>query len=351
MSDIIKPSRLVPGDRGAGNFPHDLDQGYSIASNVVNNGGPAPLQGYDVGVWVEDEAPRANKSTLLGQFTSIIITFKNASEPYIPVGSRQPIYLDGEMQIAFALEKGLLDALVFQQTVGFRRIHQRNRYIRSPRFKITFAMDPVDWMALDEDSHFFGELIRRYPSGRFVLEGCKIDNFQVVGTSGKSVVATRWEGVAEGIDVKAHTLEDLPESDQQRLNESGQPKDTPLVPTFYFQGFSDQALTAHPYFRDSQNITSFQVQPNYDPPSLAVDPPRQPAPPASTADTVANVQERLIQLRREQSQIRGQLGLLTMSVALNPQAATEARSLEAQLNTITAAIRALESLSRPSTAT
>lgn len=172
----------------------------SISTRMLNIGGADPIQGYDVGVWVSDASNDANR-VLLGQFTSIVVTVRNATEAYVEMGQRYPRYLDGEMQIAFVLEKGLLDVNVFQQTFGFKRMSRNKRFGRSPRFNISFVMNPVDadileapiGTSLDADAPWDRDV-----TGRFVLESCKMDSWHVASTSGRQVVATQWQGVAEG---------------------------------------------------------------------------------------------------------------------------------------------------------
>jgi hypothetical protein len=166
---------------------------------MLNIGGADPMQGFDVGVWVTDSSNPGNK-VLMGQFTSIVVTVRNATEAYIEFGQRYPRYLDGEFQIAFVLEKGLLDMNVFQQTFGFKHVTRRKRFGRSPRFDITFAVNPVDADVLEGSiaSATDEPLIDRDATGRFILEQCKVDSWHFASTSGRQVVATQWQGVAEG---------------------------------------------------------------------------------------------------------------------------------------------------------
>lgn len=170
----------------------------SIKSNMLNQGGADPLQGFDVGVWVADQS--SGGKVLLGQFTSVVMTVRNATEIYLEMGQRYPRYLDGEFQIAYVLEKGLLDVNVFQQTFGFNQLTRRKRFGRSPRFEITFSMNPVDADVLEADINSIDQsgTWRRDVTGRFVLETAKIDSWHLAATSGRHVVAIQWQGVAEG---------------------------------------------------------------------------------------------------------------------------------------------------------
>jgi hypothetical protein len=170
----------------------------SISSNTLNIGGADPIQGFDVGVWVHDTGTK--QPVMLGQFTSIVVTIRNATEAYMEFGQRYPRYLDGEFQIAFVMEKGLLDLNVFQQTFGFKYVSRTKRFGRSPRFDITFAVNPVDADVLEGSIRRDpgSESITRDATGRFILSVCKIDSWHFASTSGRQVIATQWQGVAEG---------------------------------------------------------------------------------------------------------------------------------------------------------
>ena len=210
---------IQAGARDALN-PYTMDKS-SSGSNTVNIGGLDPLQGYDVGVWIKDVGYRGNtgRSVLVGQFSSIVIAIKNVSDPYMAVGYRQPLYLDGEVQISFTLEKGLLDIDIFTETFGFAQFDREFRFNRTPRFEITFALDPVDWHALYKPGYQFGEKLERKPVGRFVLGRCKFETLNIGATSGKNVVATQWNGIAHSI--RAHRDGSTPSSrDQAEKNSS-----------------------------------------------------------------------------------------------------------------------------------
>lgn len=180
----------------------------SIQAHMLNQGGADPVQGFDVGVWVHDQG--TGDKILLGQFTSIVITVRNATEVYLEMGQRYPRYLDGEFQIAFVLEKGLLDISVFQQTFGFAQVSRRKRFGRSPRFEITFSLNPVDADVLEKDiTDLSAGKIDRDVTGRFVLETAKIDSWHIAATSGRHVVATQWQGIAEGMSAIASDYSEI----------------------------------------------------------------------------------------------------------------------------------------------
>lgn len=184
---------------------------------AVNNATRDPMQGFDCDVWVLDQATGAQ--VLLGRFTSIQITVRNSTEPYLEFNNRVARMLDGEFQFGWVMERGQLDVSVIAETFGFSEISRELRVGRSPRFNITFDMNAPE---LDEynglstanptsydrsktlnqresvikkaDSGY-----RRRASGQFILPFCKIDTWTMGAMAGQKVVANRWEGLAEGI--------------------------------------------------------------------------------------------------------------------------------------------------------
>lgn len=177
--------------------------------DVTDFGGPDPIQGFDVDVWVQDQS-RAQGSTsnliLLGSFTSIVVTIRNATEAYLELNQRVPRYLDGEVQMAWVMEKGMLDLNVLRQTFGFGEISRNKRFNRSPRFQITFNVSTYDELKSSFSTFVNGGELKDQPrtvSGRIVLDQCKVDSWHFAATSGKQVVATQWQGVCESIKTAA----------------------------------------------------------------------------------------------------------------------------------------------------
>lgn len=172
--------------------------------SITDHAGPDPIQGFDVDCWVSDASD--GTMILFGSFTSIVVTIRNATEAYLGLNERIPRYLDGEVQIAWVMEKGMLDVNVLKQSFGFSEMTRMIRFNRSPRFQITF------------NTNTYGELNKkvtllsalqpitdpmRDPDGRIELVRAKLDSFHFAATSGKQVVATQWQGVCEGIRVYA----------------------------------------------------------------------------------------------------------------------------------------------------
>jgi len=176
-------------------------------SSVVNNAGLDPLQGFDADVWVLDQG--TGNYNLVGRFTSIQIVVRNATEPYMEYNQRFPRHLDGDIQIGWVMERGQLDARVFEQTFGLRSMGRELRINRMPRFQITFQLkaDELHNRGITEatttaaDSNYN---IRKANS-ELILSMCKVDTFTMGSTAGRQVIANRWEGMAEGIDLFERT--------------------------------------------------------------------------------------------------------------------------------------------------
>ena len=192
----------------------------AIYGAAVNNALLDPLQGYDADVWAVDQA--TGNYLLVGRFTSIQITIRNATEPYMEFNQRVPRYLDGEIQIGWVLERGQIDTRILEQTFGVSALTRELRLNRMPRFQITFEMnahelDTVnaggstgpDYQA-DQGIIGNGGLLlgngpagydqRRKASGQMMLTFCKVDSLTIGAMAGRSVIANRWEGLAEGIE-------------------------------------------------------------------------------------------------------------------------------------------------------
>jgi hypothetical protein len=193
----------------------------TIGGAAINNALLDPLQGFDADCWVMDQATGAY--VLVGRFTSIQISIRNASEPYLELNQRLPRFLDGEFQIGFVLERGLLDARVLEDTFGYNAIVREFRLSRSPRMQITFELYAPELDAsgggipgADEANTLerAGELKIKTPAsgtlsgsrgtrkarGQYRLTYAKVDTLTIGIMAGRSVIANRWEGIAEGIE-------------------------------------------------------------------------------------------------------------------------------------------------------
>lgn len=197
----------------------------SIYGAAVNNALLDPLQGYDADVWALDQA--TGNYLLVGRFTSIQITIRNATEPYMEFNQRVPRYLDGEIQIGWVMERGLLDTRIIQQTFGISALTRELRLNRMPRLQITFELNAHELDTVNQSSDGRGDSLppgydaangiigngelflnsgpagynaRRRASGQLMLTFCKVDSLTIGAMAGRSVIANRWEGLAEGIE-------------------------------------------------------------------------------------------------------------------------------------------------------
>lgn len=186
---------------------------YFIKPNV-NNAGIDPIQGYDIEVWAqyeEDGATGNNALALFGRFQTITLSIRDATETYLELGERIPTYLNGEIQIAWVLEQGLVDLRFLQRTFGVTEMNRSSLLDRSPRFQISFDTNA---RGLQASNATFGtpynpqNLIQRInPAGlnnersirgRIELVRCKVDSVSMGAMAGRRVAALRWEGVSEG---------------------------------------------------------------------------------------------------------------------------------------------------------
>lgn len=182
----------------------------------VNNAIRDPFQGHDCTLWMLDaQGNQVNR----GAFTSVQLTFRNATEPYMELNQRVPRYLDGDFQIGWVAQKGMVDMLALSETFGFDNVTREARVSRSPRFNLVWYV-AAEELELAEAAYGtasrtnkfsldsrYGEVngrnkanveIGRKAKGKIVLLNCKIDTFAIGVTSGQKVVANQWEGLAEG---------------------------------------------------------------------------------------------------------------------------------------------------------
>jgi hypothetical protein len=161
-------------------------------SAPISNATYDPLQGHDVDVFALDQG--TGKYLLIGRFVSIQILIMNSTEPYLTLGQRMPRYLDGEMKIAWQMERGQLDSRVLQQTFGYSDMNPSLHIGRMPRLQITFLMSSAGLTNEDGNNPYL-----RNQTGEIILSFCKVETLTIGAMSGKNIVGNRWEGLAEGI--------------------------------------------------------------------------------------------------------------------------------------------------------
>lgn len=190
----------------------------SLTGNSVNNGRRTPFQGFDVSVYVQDQA--TGSLIPFGEFTGFQHVVRNASEPYLPLGNRTMNILDGEFQIGWVAEQGKINLEIMRHVFGFSVIGPVLRLGRSPRFQIVVEYNAPD---LDESGDVNNQFLyndlygggttqtgtngqakdalkspnQRVTAGRYVFGYCKIDAFTTGVMAGRTAVADRIEGLAE----------------------------------------------------------------------------------------------------------------------------------------------------------
>lgn len=207
----------------------------------VNNTGLDPLQGFDFFVWVQDVC--TGKLAWFGLFQSLTLSIRDATETYLELGQRFPIQLNGEINIAWVLEQGMVDMRFVERTFGVKQLRRDMYVTRGPRFQIsfdanaaeleqfydvnsfgtlhrantaTFAADQLYRKGADEYLSFEASTYaggapdspyRPKAQGRYDIHRCKVDNLSLGLMPGRKVAALRWEGVAEGISWVEETVQ------------------------------------------------------------------------------------------------------------------------------------------------
>lgn len=181
-----------------------------------------------------------------GRFQSLTVSIRDATETYLELGQRIPIYLNGEIQIAWVLEQGLVDMAFIVKTFGIENIRRDQVIARGPRFHIGFDANAADKVSSDVQSkaptraelqattgvRAFGADNRvnalfnkseytlkdsklsnasKYDSpqnqGRYEMMRCKVDSVSLGVMPGRRVAAVRWEGVSEGITYHLESIQ------------------------------------------------------------------------------------------------------------------------------------------------
>ena len=227
----------------------------SLFRAPVNNASIDPFQGFDVEVWVTDLG--TGRILDVGQFQSCTLTIRNATETYLPLGQRIPTYLDGEIQIAWVLERGKLSTDYLKAWFGTSEITKEQYLTRGPRFQISIDLNAVelkqdisnttnyiinsrtnltqnksvrkDYFSSTENTDNLFNNDKNISSGRLEIVRCKLDSLSEGIMPGRRVIANRWEGVAEGIIFKNDSL----------------------------QQFKDQRATTGNSFGNQQGLTNF----------------------------------------------------------------------------------------------
>lgn len=184
-----------------------------------------------------------------GRFQSLTVSVRDATETYLELGARIPIYLNGEIQIAWVLEQGLVDMSFIVKTFGVKHIRRDQVLTRGPRFQIAFdanAAELVNWSNANQgqqkgesgnwlrgqrqQSNFVNsttavenasslDASQPQAAGRYEMQRCKVDSVSLGIMPGRRVAAVRWEGVSEGISY----LQDTVQTFKDRLLQASNP--------------------------------------------------------------------------------------------------------------------------------
>lgn len=186
------------------------------------------------------------KVAFFGRFQSLTVSIRDATETYLELGQRIPIYLNGEIQIAWVLEQGLVDMAFIVKTFGIENIRRDQTIARGPRFHIGFDANAADKVSTETQEitptkaelrentgvRAFGadytvnrlfnsdqykitksklyqqdKYNKPQSSGRYEMMRCKVDSVSLGVMPGRRVAAVRWEGVSEGITYHLDTIQ------------------------------------------------------------------------------------------------------------------------------------------------
>jgi hypothetical protein len=176
----------------------------------------------------------------------LTVSIRDATETYLELGQRIPIYLNGEIQIAWVLEQGLVDMAFIVKTFGIQNIRRDQVIARGPRFHIGFDANAADKVSTETQNitptkaavqngsgirafgadsrvnslfgpeqyklknsklNAAGAFNSPQSSGRYEMMRCKVDSVSLGVMPGRRVAAVRWEGVSEGITYHLDTIQ------------------------------------------------------------------------------------------------------------------------------------------------
>jgi hypothetical protein len=183
------------------------------------NIGLDPIQGFDVDVTV---STYRGQSVLVGKFTSILVRVVNVTETYLELNQRIPRHLDGEINIVWQMERGMLNTGVLEESFGFfgsggglgsqGRISRYGasgaegyqRIPRARRFTIAFSVLSNNASDFSDDSTaaYNDQYVTKPATKQYILQMCKVDTLSFGATSGRNIVANQWQGTAEGIELR-----------------------------------------------------------------------------------------------------------------------------------------------------
>jgi hypothetical protein len=177
-----------------------------------------PLQGYDIKVetvnFAAGNAVGSTSGPLVGAFTSLMFKIVNQTETYLPLNSRIPRMLDGEVIVVWSLEQGLVEMNVVSNTFGsgFATAFEKGRQFkvpRSQRFNIKFGMNAMLSDTTDETTFntaggttsFISAAQAKgnagVPTNGYQITLCRVDTFSFGVAAGRHVVANSWQGTGQ----------------------------------------------------------------------------------------------------------------------------------------------------------
>jgi hypothetical protein len=164
-----------------------------------------PIQGMDVLVKVIPLAgDNAGKNVLVGGFTDLMFKIVSQTEAYLPLNTRYPRMLDGEIIVVWSMSRGLISLDVIGSTFGpkFKTAFETGRSAKLPRstrfdisFSTQFAADDV--ASLTDDAIIRNDTINN--GEKYRIKYCRVDTMTFGVTSGRHVAANSWQGTGQWI--------------------------------------------------------------------------------------------------------------------------------------------------------
>lgn len=171
-----------------------------------------PVQGFDCTVEVIPVGG-TDKDVLTGSFTGFMCKIINQTEAYLPLGTRVPRMLDGEILTAWSLEQGLQHPRVLKNTYGkaFAEAYGSAKSRQTPvprqrRFNIKMNTTTVHMTGAASDvNNLWGEstfntgVVTKMDKLELIVRFCKVDTGSFGVMAGRRVAASSWQGSGEGI--------------------------------------------------------------------------------------------------------------------------------------------------------
>ncbi len=168
-----------------------------------------PIQGHDVLVTITpytsaNTTGDEEKDSINNAFEEIMMKMVNQTETYLPLFSRVPRFLDGEIIIVWSASAGALSLKFIRETFGNAfmtsiKNGRTSRIKRSRRFSMSFTVATGE--EFSAESHMRSDrLTGSTGTQRMSLLYCRCDTLSFGVRAGKGYAVNSWQGTAEALD-------------------------------------------------------------------------------------------------------------------------------------------------------